>query len=134
MSSQVQPVGNAAAREVMYTLKVRGNGSLPHKVRMTWMQSAISVGSFCEGVLRVSCEAVQPSPVAYSVSPSSDMKVTAHSVAVDQLGISAAMGWLQGLVSTERDGYFENRRGHNEPVVFVTGKDTKHTEWRQTAV
>ena len=31
-------------------------------------------------------------------------------VAEDQRGVSSAMGWLQGLVSMERDGYIENRR------------------------
>ena len=42
-------------------------------------------------------------------------------------GVSSAMGWLQGHVSTERNGYFENNRGKSRPLTFVTTKHTKES-------
>ena len=42
------------------------------------------------------------------------------------------MSWLQGLVSTERDGYIENRRGQYDSVTFGTTKDTKYTKGQQS--
>lgn len=45
--------------------------------------------------------------------------------AADQPGVSSAMNWLQGLVSTERNGSIENRRSHNSQSLFLTSKDKK---------
>ena len=124
MSSKIRPAGYAA-RGAMYTLRAGGNGSLPNEVRVTGMQSAISIDPFCQGVLRVRLRSLRN----WIDRPASIQTLLTRfrRVAEDQPGVSSAMGWLQGLVSSERDGYIENRRGAKRARNVLSPRKTRNT-------
>ena len=50
--------------------------------------------------------------------PAAIVKQRGQSSVTDRLGVSSALGWLQGLVSAERDGYYEVQLIRVEPVTF----------------
>ena len=54
--------------------------------------------------------------------PAAIVKQRGQSSVTDRLGVSSALGWLQGLVSTERDGYVENRLVQIGPVSLCNHK------------
>jgi hypothetical protein len=56
--------------------------------------------------------------------PAAIVKQRGQSSVTDRPGVSSAMGWLQGLVSAERDGYLPSLSGVTS-VVFQTPRSKR---------